>query len=152
MKIMKILVAINGSDSCSKVAQKAQEMALLCKGEVTFLTILTPEYKFITSLKEYHETNELMRKKKKETEEALEKCSMLYGQCELTLGEKGLGTNRVVKEGNYPPQDICRYAEENNFDLIVVADKEDTSMKNVLLGSTTEKIVRHSKVSVLVVK
>ncbi|PRX23120.1 nucleotide-binding universal stress UspA family protein [Orenia metallireducens] len=149
---MKILVAINGSDSCSKVAQKAQEMALLCKGEVTFLTILTPEQKLITSLEEYNKENELMEKRKQATKKALETCSMVYGQCELTLGKQGLQTKRIVKEGNYPAQDICQYAKENEFDLIVVADKENSSMKNILLGSTTEKIVRHSKISVLVVK
>lgn len=35
-KLIKILVAIKRSDSCSKVANKAQELALLCNGEITF--------------------------------------------------------------------------------------------------------------------
>ena len=61
-------------------------------------------------------------------------------------------TKRVVKEGNYPAEDICKYADENNFDLLVIADKGDEKLKDKLLGSTTEKIVRKSKTSVLVVK
>lgn len=150
--MFKILVAIEGSDSCSKVAQKAQEMALLCKGDVTFLTILSPEFKMLTSIDDYKKENKLMKKRKQEADEALETCSMVYGQCELTLGEKGLKTKRVVKEGNNPARDICDYAEENDFDLVVLADKGNSSMKDILLGSTTEKVVRHSKISVLVVK
>jgi len=47
--MLKILVAIEGSESCSKVAQKAQELALLCKGDVTFLTIVSPDFKLVTS-------------------------------------------------------------------------------------------------------
>jgi len=77
---------------------------------------------------------------------------MVYGQCELVLGEQGLKTKRVVKEGNYPAEDIVEYADENDFDLLVIADKGSKKLKDKLLGSTTEKIVRHAKTSVLVVK
>lgn len=150
--MFKILVAVKGSESCSKVAQKAQEMALLCKGSVTFLTIVSPEHKLILS-KEHLDAMDLnLEKKKEQTEKALKTCSMLYGQCELTLGEKGLETKRVVKEGNYPAKDICDYAEENNFDLIVIADKAAKSMKEKFLGSTAEKIINQASISVLVVK
>ncbi|MGM0500214.1 MAG: universal stress protein [Bacillota bacterium] len=150
--MLKILVAIEGSESCSKVAQKAQELALLCKGDVTFLTIVSPDFKLVTSKEKLEAENKKLEMKKAETEEALETCSMVYGQCELVLGEKGLKTKRVVKEGNYPAEDIVEYADENDFDLLVIADKGSKKLKNKLLGSTTEKIVRHAKTSVLVVK
>ncbi|CCU79841.1 hypothetical protein HSACCH_01646 [Halanaerobium saccharolyticum subsp. saccharolyticum DSM 6643] len=150
--MIKILVAIKGADSCSKVAQKAQELALLCKGEVTFITIVSNEMGLITSKEKLETTEENLNIKKSEKNKALKTCSMVYGQCERKLGEKGLETKRVVKEGNYPAEDICKYADENNFDLLVIADKGDTKLKDKLLGSTTEKIVRESKTSVLVVK
>jgi len=151
-KVLKILVAIKGSESCSKVANKAQEMALLCKGDVTFLTIVSSDFKLITSKEEMEVENKKMELKKTETEKALKTCSMVYGQCELVLGEKGLKTKRVVKEGNNPAEDIVEYADENNFDLLVIAAKGNESLKDKLLGSTTEKIVRYAKTSVLVVK
>ncbi|MGM0603705.1 MAG: universal stress protein [Bacillota bacterium] len=150
--MFKILVAVKGSESCSEVAQKAQEMALLCKGEVTFLTIVSPEHRLIRSKEEFEQLNLDLEETKRETEEALKTCSTLYGQCEVTLGEKGLETERVVKEGNHPAEDICDYAEENDFDLIVIADKGDKTLKDKLLGSTAEKIIKHAKTSVLVVK
>ena len=150
--MLKILVAIKGSESCSKVAKKAQEMALLCKGDVTFLTIVSSDFKLITSKEEMEVENKKMELKKTETEKALKTCSMVYGQCELVLGEKGLKTKRVVKEGNNPAEDIVEYADENNFDLLVIAAKGNESLKDKLLGSTTEKIVRYAKTSVLVVK
>src|SRR6056297_3655807 len=114
--MFKILVAVKGSESCSAVAQKAQEMALLCKGSVTFLTIISTKHKLIRSKEEFEQLNLDLEETKKETEEALKTCSTLYGQCEVELGEKGLETERVVKEGNYIGQDICNYAEENNFE------------------------------------
>lgn len=150
--MFKILVAVKGSDRCSKVAQKAQEMALLCKGSVTFVTVVTPEHRLIRSKEEFEQANLDLEMKKKESEEALEVCSTLYGQCEVELGKKGLETKRIVLEGNHPAEKICNYAEDEEFDLIVIADKADKSIKEKLLGSTAEKIIKHAKTSVLVVK
>lgn len=150
--MQKILVGVIGSEKCSKVAEEAQKLALLCAGEVTFLTIINPKFKLITSKKKLEEENLEIEAEKSEKEEALKKCSMLYESCKYELGKEGVKTKRVIKEGNYPADDICNYAEENDFDLIVIADKGDNSIKEFLLGSTTEKIIRHAKTSVLVVK
>jgi len=40
----------------------------------------------------------------------------------------------------------------NNFDLIIVADKGHGKVERFLLGSISDKIVRHSRRTVMVVK
>lgn len=150
--MFKILVAVKGSDSCSKVAKKAEELALLCKGEVTFLTVVSSKYNLTYSKEGIDKQNENLKKVKKETEESLKTCSRVYSQCELKLGKKGLKTNRIVKEGGSPAQTICDFAKNNGYDLLIIADKAKNNLKNKLLGSNTEKIVKQSEVSVLVVK
>lgn len=56
----------------------------------------------------------------------------------------------IVTEGN-PPEQILKQAKGNGVDLIVISS-HDTELDQVLLGSCSAKVVRHSKCSVLVVK
>lgn len=65
--------------------------------------------------------------------------------------ERGIKIDKIVRSGS-PADIICDYAEENNSDLIVVADKGLGGVKRFLLGSISDKVVRHAKTSVLVVK
>lgn len=148
----KILVAIDGSISCNKAAKKAEEIALLCETSVTFITVVPLKFKLITSKKELVEENRKTEKRKQEANEFLDECRKTYKKCEVRMGKKGLDINMVVKEGSSPAEQICAFAEDNEFDLIVIADKGKSDVKKFLLGSTTENVVRHAKISVLVVK
>lgn len=56
----------------------------------------------------------------------------------------------VVKEGR-AYKEIVRYAEENKIDLIVMATRGLTGLEHLLIGSTTERVVRLSPVPVLTV-
>jgi nucleotide-binding universal stress UspA family protein len=56
----------------------------------------------------------------------------------------------IVTEGN-PPEEILKQAKEYDVDLIVISS-HDTELDQMLLGSCSAKVVRHSKCSVLVVK
>lgn len=47
---------------------------------------------------------------------------------------------------------ICKYAEEQKIDLIVVATHGRTGLRHALIGSTAERIVQHAPCPVLVVK
>ncbi len=56
----------------------------------------------------------------------------------------------IVTEGN-PPEQILKQAKEHNIDLIIISGY-DTELDQMLLGSCSAKVVRHSNCSVLVVK
>lgn len=49
-------------------------------------------------------------------------------------------------------QGIVTYSKENNIDLIVMGSHGSSGFQELLIGSNTEKIVRHSEVPVLVIK
>lgn len=51
-----------------------------------------------------------------------------------------------------PWQGVVDYAKENDTDLIVLSTHGYTGLKHALLGSVTEKIVRHAPCPVLVVR
>lgn len=57
---------------------------------------------------------------------------------------------KIVKEGK-PYTEILNESEDD-YDLIVIATRGLSGIQNVFYGSVTEKVVRHAKCSVLVVR
>jgi nucleotide-binding universal stress UspA family protein len=63
----------------------------------------------------------------------------------------GVEIREVLLEG-HPSTEIINFAENNDIDLIVMGNLGKTGLERFLLGSVTEKVVRNSKVPVLVVR
>ena len=63
----------------------------------------------------------------------------------------GVEVREVLLEG-HPSNEIIDFAENNNADLIVVGTLGKTGLDRFLMGSVAEKVVRGSKVPVLVVR
>jgi nucleotide-binding universal stress UspA family protein len=59
-------------------------------------------------------------------------------------------TCRVVV--GVPFKEICRLAEEENFQLIVIGTHGRTGLSHLLIGSTAERVVQHASCPVLSVK
>jgi nucleotide-binding universal stress UspA family protein len=55
-----------------------------------------------------------------------------------------------VREG-FPASDLLDYADEHDVDLIAMGTAGHTGLGRYLLGSTTERIVRHAEMPVLAV-
>lgn len=66
------------------------------------------------------------------------------------LRNHGIESVKKVLEG-VPHQEINSYADGNGIDLIVMGTQGRTGLDRVLLGSTTEKVVRTSDVPVMTV-
>jgi nucleotide-binding universal stress UspA family protein len=68
------------------------------------------------------------------------------------LGEaKGIKVESILLEG-YPSDELIRYAEENEMDIVVMGTLGKTGVDRILLGSVAGNLVRHSKISVMVVR
>lgn len=51
-----------------------------------------------------------------------------------------------------PVEGILDYLERSNADLVVIATQGVSGLKRLLIGSVTERVVRHASVAVLAVK
>lgn len=70
----------------------------------------------------------------------------------MKIGEvSGVEVRGVLLEG-YPSSEIIDFAENNNIDLIVMGTLGATGLERFLIGSVAEKVVKGSKVPVLVVR
>ncbi|TYA55919.1 universal stress protein [Formosa maritima] len=64
---------------------------------------------------------------------------------------KGLNVTPIVKHFKVFSE-VNDVAKENNVDLIVMGSQGVSGIKEVLIGSNTEKVVRHSEIPVLIIK
>jgi nucleotide-binding universal stress UspA family protein len=64
---------------------------------------------------------------------------------------EGLDVDRNTIEG-HPADEIIKYAEKNSMSVIVMGTLGKSGLDRFLLGSVAEKVVRNSKIPVLVVR
>jgi nucleotide-binding universal stress UspA family protein len=65
--------------------------------------------------------------------------------------ERGVDCNSEIVQGT-PAMTIADYAESEEMDLVVMPTQGRTGLSRYLLGSITEKVVRHSEVPVLTIR
>jgi len=151
----KILVAVDGSQSAQRAAQKAAEIADDLKAKVALIHVYTESAQIpVNQFNEVAsylsaETLENVMQQQEDTIKA--KRQEILDQDAEFFKRKGIEPEKILVHGD-PADEVCDYAEENDFDLIIVADKGHGKVERFLLGSISDKIVRHSKKTVMVVK
>jgi nucleotide-binding universal stress UspA family protein len=80
-----------------------------------------------------------------------DEATVLANRARARLEEAGVRADAVVYEGTFP-QAVLAMVDEQQPDLVVVGVGRQSKVREFLLGSTAEKVVRTSPVSVLVVK
>jgi nucleotide-binding universal stress UspA family protein len=144
----KLLVAYDGSDA----SKKAIDLALKCANkddEVTLLTVIPAELTESSFTKMLLPTIDLSKLVKSGTfkEKAMESLSKV---------SKEIGYNvkkvHIAVESGDPADEILLSAKKHDADIIVVGYKGYGKEGRFLLGSVTDKVVRHAGVSVLVVR
>lgn len=66
--------------------------------------------------------------------------------------EKNRLKGKIIVEIGKPAQKIAEVAEKENVSLIVMGAHGKEKLEEMLLGSVTEKVIRHAKVPVLVIR
>ena len=144
----KMLVAYDGSDA----SKKAIEMVLKCankEDEVTLLTVVPAELSESSFTKMLLPTIDLSAYVKSGSfkEKAKESLSKIAKQIETEVSK----VNIVAEDGD-PADEILITAKKYESDIIMVGYKGYGKEGRFLLGSVTDKVVRHASVSVMVVR
>jgi nucleotide-binding universal stress UspA family protein len=143
--IRKILVALDNSDFAHKVMLQALELAKVYQAQLFAVSAIN--YSVLGELDEsspsklmtetiYNWTNSF--------QEVLDKCKQL-------AGEFGIEYYQAMLSG-HAAEEIIKYAEENNIDLIVMGHIGKSAAAGLILGSVSQKVSAHSKCSVVIVK
>jgi len=144
----KIIIAYDGSVA----SRRAVEMALECSNkddELTLLTVIPAELAESSFTKMLLPTIDLSSVVKSGSfkERAMETLSKVVAE----IGNKVKKVNIVVESGD-PADEILMSAKKHEANVIVLGYKGYGKEGRFLLGSVTDKVVRHAGVSVLVVR
>jgi nucleotide-binding universal stress UspA family protein len=83
---------------------------------------------------------------------SLEAAAARQLQDQLTETDRQHGAIAVVNRSDEPANEILRYAESANIDLIVIGTHGRTGLARVVLGSVAEDVVRRAPCPVLIVR
>jgi len=144
----KMLVAYDGSEA----SKKAIEMVKKCSNKedmVTLLTVVPAELAESSFTKMLLPTIDLSTIVKSGSfkDKARDSLSKIVKDIEYNVGKV-----EVVVEDGDPADEILITAKKVDADIIIVGYKGYGKEGRFLLGSVTDKVVRHASVSVMVVR
>lgn len=139
----KILVPIDGSDSAKRALDRAKKIAECMGSEITILNVITPITSFRTmsdqeAIQEAENINQYNSKKLLRT--ALDSLNDFTGKVDTK-----------TRIGN-TAEEIINEAEGGGYDAVIMGSRGQGVFSRTLLGSVSDKVVHHAKVSVFIVK
>lgn len=139
----KILVPIDGSGYSKKAMEKAKDLGKSLNSEITILNVIRPMYDY----KSVHNKDFHM-----EGERLLLRESNLLLEDSVAFFEDYPGEIHSQYKRGDPVDEIIKYAEEGNFDLVIMGSRGLGAFSRTLIGSVSDKVIQHITTSVLIVK
>jgi nucleotide-binding universal stress UspA family protein len=141
---VKILVPLDGSEHSERALKTAVQMAKKFNGKITLLHVLTPLRGFHTPIREEDFFPA--------AEEAISKAGAdLLADAEKEVKAEGVQVETLLKSG-HAVSEILKTCEEGDFDLIVMGARGISRVEEMLLGSVSHGVIRHTRLPVLVVR
>jgi nucleotide-binding universal stress UspA family protein len=150
----KILLPIDGSEHSKLATKHAIDITDKNNGYITVLFVIEPNYPRLPVLpiatlptpdeNYYDELRDEGNKIIKEFENEIEK-NQLGGKCQ------NINFNTMIREGKAYIE-ILETMKEKDFDLVIMgASGRHSTIDRITLGSVTERVIRETKIPVMVI-
>lgn len=141
-KYRRILVAIDGSFESELAFEKAVNIAL--RNDATLLLTHIIDTNVLQSVATFD--NYIYERLEKESQAVLD-------AYELQAREKGVSSiKQIIEFGNPKIQLATEIPDKENVDLIMVGATGMNTFERLMIGSSSEYILRHAKVDLLIVR
>jgi nucleotide-binding universal stress UspA family protein len=148
----RVLIALDYDPTAQKVAEEGFSLAKLMGAEVTLLHVLTDplyyssaDYSPIMGFMGYMETEQIQL----DSLDGLHKASQFFmDRTKRHLGDETIQT--LVKEGDIADE-ILKAATKLKIDVIVLGSHSKKWLENIVMGSETEKVLRHTSIPLFIV-
>jgi nucleotide-binding universal stress UspA family protein len=152
----KILVPLDGSEHSDRALKAALQIAAKFDGKITLLhvysvtvtPVVIPEP---TTLNPTGVPIATSAEVSKMVDAARDAGKKILKDAELKVRAENLEVETMLREGN-SSQEIVKAAKDGEFDLIVIGARGVHRIRDLLMGSVTEGVVKHASCPVLVVK
>lgn len=143
--MQKILLATDGSDYSLQSLKKIIPMARAMESKLTVLAV-AEEIPLLrgTDGMSKKEFDALIHSINREAEEGLIRAVKLFE-------EAGLKVDTLLRTGK-PAEVIIAEAEKGRFDLIILGDSGRGGIKELFLGSVSNRVVHRAKTDIMIVK
>ncbi|HNV43398.1 MAG: universal stress protein [Spirochaetes bacterium] len=152
MEKMNILVPLDVSKNSNLLAKYAEEIGKRLNGKLVFYHVIDERnlftYNAVYSFPEYYPEIKVDPEVEKQIKENT------FNQIKKILEDlqiKDIEYSIVVEFG-IPYIEICEYATDNNFDLVIIGSHGKTNLKDIFLGSVVDYISHHISKPVLIYK
>ncbi|HSO18836.1 MAG TPA: universal stress protein [Desulfosarcina sp.] len=144
MNYKNVLVLTDFSEDAYEAVRTAVDFAEKFAASLTILHVIrdsTP-LSFVLSDTEYHSLGRKLEKH----------AGTMFDRMDAAIPELNkVGYNRKIRTGT--PYISCLYEIENgSYDLVIAGSHGRTGLRQTLMGSTSEKVVRRSPISTFVVR
>jgi nucleotide-binding universal stress UspA family protein len=152
----KILVPLDGSEHSDRALAAALQIANNFNSEITLLHIYSVTVTSVvipepTTLNPTGVPIATSAEVSKMVDAARDAGKRILADGEQKVRAESVPVETSLIEGN-SPQEIVKTAKEGQFDLIVIGARGIHRLRDLLMGSVTEGVVKHASCSVLVVK
>lgn len=139
----RMLVPLDGSELAEVVFTYAKELAGRLDIDVTLLHVASPAGKSYNPMQLAYikRAAEIVKKQAREVQQ----------NAGINQAVEPVKVEGVLVEG-YPPEEILKYAEENAFDLILLATRGHSGLRRWSIGSVASKVLSASRIPVWLVR
>ena len=144
----KLLLPIDGSEASERAGEHAISIANLNGAEIIVLNVIDTDY--LNSLPQRDLREKLDEELRKEGKEVVEKFKKKIEDEKCAGNCENVKLITLIKKGK-PEELIIKTADELGIDHIVMGKSGKDSLEKFIIGSTTERVVRRTKVPVDVI-
>jgi nucleotide-binding universal stress UspA family protein len=144
MSFKKILVPVDFSEFSDKAVEYARFLAETFSAEITLMHAVLLYQDDIDEEEHLHAYEQILKTKEKNRNKRLDSHSS-------TARKKGLKVKTALIRGFSAADTILDYIADNDYDLAVMGTHGRTGLKQFILGSVAENVVRSSPIPVLTI-
>lgn len=149
LKINKVLVPIDHSESSLEAAWMGLVIASSFGASLTLLHVQSH-----STVELFHVNYSEFQKPNHEEfhDSVLKYVDDPYSQSLCSAVNKGMVEIEIDNCQNKPAVVICKYAQSNGVDLIVMGSRGLSNMEGIVLGSVSSEVVHHAPCAVTIVR
>lgn len=144
-----IMLPVEGDELSSKAVNECFTLAKAIGAKVTVLHVV-PHVNMHVPVGFTSDIVETLKKQRED--EGVKNGERMLAEVEASAKASGVPFDNVVVVGDNPYEEIIDKAEESDCDLIMMASHARRGLDAMIFGSETVRVLKHTKIPVLVVR